>query len=369
MSRSKRASLIVCVIYAATVISLFVILTVAPKKDFSPTENRTLSDMPVFSLEALASGKFSKDFSDFCVDQFPFRTKLFRLNSLSEICLGKLEVRGVMIGKDKILVKRNEYNADALKKIQENTVAVDSLKQIANAYNADAVFFCVPRSADVLKGYCHPLFDNDQNVWRGIKSDVEILDSLTQRAENGEYVFYKTDHHWTSLGAYYAYCELGKKLGFEPYPLSFFDIETVSDTFYGTTYSACLLPDIPSDTITAFRYRGDNKIEVTDMSAMKKSKLYDYDALKSSSQYDFFLGGNKAHVKVESGKPSLILIKDSFANSLIPFLALHYDLDVIDPRYLRTSTTELIAELYSKKQSPSMLIVFGIDTLCTDIGF
>lgn len=365
---SKKHSIIICALYCSVVLTFSALLFFLPKSDFSPQENRMLATMPHLSLESIRNGEFTEDFSAFCADRFPFRASLLTLNSSFELGLGKLEANGVMKGANETLIKRLEYNN--LNKLKANLAAIDRIRKYAEAEGGKAVFFCAPRAVDVLDGCCHPLFDtqNSKKIWENIDNAKTINATLRRKSEGGEYVFYKTDHHWTTLGAYYAYRSLGESLGFSPYSLSGFNIETVSEDFYGTTYSSCLLPGVSPDKITAFRYEGDEEITVTDMSTKKIISLYDFAALKGSSKYEFFLGGNRAHIKVESGKPRLIMIKDSFANSLVPFLARHYDIDVIDPRYLREPLDNILAKLYSGDEKPEILILFGIDTLNGDIG-
>lgn len=365
---SKKHSTIICAVYCAVVLTLSGLLFLLPKDDFSPRENRMLAKMPQLTAETVIDGRFTDNFSEFCADRFPFRTSMLTLNSSFELGLGKLETKSVMKGANGNLIKRLEYNN--FEKIEENLSAIKSICDRATEKGMDAVFFCAPRAVDVLSNYCPPLFDSEKSgeVWAHIDTAKTLNEKLRQKAAAGEYVFYRTDHHWTSLGAYYAYCGLGEELGFSPYSLSDFTPKVASENFYGTTYSSALLPNVSPDKITAYRYAGDNKIKVTDMSTGKTSTLYDFTALEGSSKYDFFLGGNKAHLRVESGKPRLILIKDSFANSVVPFLARHYDIDVIDPRYLREQLDDLLETLYSSEKKPDMLILFGIDTLNGNIG-
>ena len=365
---SKKHSTIICAVYCAVVLTLSCLLLFLPKEDFSPRENRMLAEMPHLSAESLADGKFADRFSEFCADRFPFRPSWLTLNSSVELGLGKLETKSVMTGANKNLIKRIEYNK--YENLEKNLSKIENICAQAKEQGAKAVFLCAPRAIDVLGNYCHPVFDGQRSdrVWEHVDTAKTLTDTLCQKASAGEYVFYKTDHHWTSLGAYCAYCKLGEELGFTPYPLSDFTPETVSENFYGTTYSSALPPAASPDTITAYRYEGDEKITVTDLYTKKGSALYDYSALEGSSKYDFFMGGNKAHLRVESGKPRLILIKDSFANSVIPFLSRHYDIDVIDPRYLREPIDTLISRLYSNGAAPDLLLLFGIDTLNGNIG-
>ena len=367
---SKKSSKFFICLYAILILSFSVLLFAIPKNEFSPTENRMLSDFPKLSADSVIDGSFMKKFSSFCCDHFPLRNTLLAIDSSSELALGKLEADSVMIGKNNNLIKRLEYNDFST--LRHNLEAIENLRSFANENTANFVFFCAPRSVDVLTDFCPFPFEGGRcgNIWNEIGSAVTVTNLLSQKATSGEYVFYKTDHHWTTLGAYYAYSVLGRYLGYTPFPLSDFRIEEASDCFYGSTYASAIILGASPDSIFAMRYEGDEKITVTDSSTKKVGGLYDYSALKGSSKYDFFLGGNKARLRIENGdKPTLILIKDSFANSIAPFLSRHYNIELIDPRYLREPLESLLSNLYRGKEKPPLLILAGIDTLASTSFF
>ena len=357
-----------CILYAAVIVIFGLAIFLLPKNRILVRENRVRADFPALSVESLLDKSFFKGFSDFCSDSFPLRERLLALNSSLELGFGKLESNGVMKGKNQNLIKRHEYND--FERLKSNVDAVSGLLDYADKKGAETVFFCAPGTIDVLSEYCPLPFElsDRRAVWRYADGAVNINAMLRKKAGEGEYVCYKTDHHWTSLGAYYAYCEIGKELGYTPYPISDFRIETVSDDFLGTTYSSVLFFGTSPDKIEAFRYDGDTDITVSDPSTGESLVLYDDSALEGGSKYNFFLGGNRGRLKIESGKPKLVIIKDSFANSLIPLLARHYDVEAIDPRYLRKPVEEILEEIYIRGERPAMLILFGIDTLTGNVG-
>ena len=365
---SKKESLITCIIYTVIIVALGLSIFIFPRRGLLVRENRVAAELPVLSAEALLDKSFFDGFSKFCEDSFPFRERLLILNSAVELGFGKLEAGGVMAGKNGNLIKLNA--CESFEQLKSNAEAIGKICGYAKKQGADTLFFCVPSTSDVLADYAPlPLaVSGDREVWQYVSGDLDMKSEFRQRANAGEYVYYRTDHHWTTLGAYYAYCKLGGYLGFSPYPISEFDIECVSENFLGSTYSSALFPFVSPDRIDAFRYDGDSHVSVTDLSTGKLGGLYDFAVLAGNSKYDFFLGGNRAHMSVESGKPRLILIKDSFANSLVPFLARHYDIDIIDPRYLRKPIDNLLLELYSEGDAPTLLVLFGIDTLTGNIG-
>ena len=358
----KSRHALLCAIYGALILGLSFTLVLSPKRSYSPIENRMLATFPSLSIESVADKSFAKGVSTFCADHMPLREWLISLDTEVDLMLGKLESRGVMLGKNQNLIKRLEY--ESFDKLAYNLSQIEDLKNIAeNGF----VFACAPRGVDVLRDFCPSFFDGEQcDKAFEYLSEADIFTKvLRQKADEGEYVFYKTDHHWTTLGAYYAYLILAERLGYAPLHLSEFKEESVCDDFLGTTYSSILLPNASPDKITA--YRCENEPKVTDLSTGKRLSLYDESALEKSSKYDFFLGGNRALLRVEGeGKPRLTVIKDSFANSLIPFLSLHYELDVIDPRYIKKPIAHVIAELWENEGASPLLVIFGVDTLCKE---
>ena len=364
----KKHSFMICTVYCVLVVALSVLIFV-PKSDFSPRENRILATMPRLTADSLANGEFTRRFSNYCTDRFPFRDSLLSLDSSFELALGRLEAKGVMAGQDHNLIKRLEYTD--LSTLDKNLEGIENIRLTAENEGINTVFFCAPRAVDVLCDFCPPLFDtvHSGQVWKHIKTAETATQALRELAAEGKYVFYRTDHHWTSLGAYCTYRRLGASLGYFPIELANFSPQEVCTDFFGTTYSAALLPLVSPDTITLLRYDGDTELKVTDVMTERELTLYDFSALEGSSKYDVFLGGNRAILRIESqNRPELVIIKDSFANSLIPLLAAHYNITAVDPRYLRAPLDETLASLYAAHRPDHILILFGIDTLTEEIG-
>lgn len=187
-----------------------------------------------------------------------------------------------------------------------------------------------------------------------------LLDALRE----AEQAFYTTDHHWTEEGAYSAYKVICALLGVKCCEEEYFTKETVSSDFYGSLSSkAALYPRTP-DSIILYRYSGDTEFDVLTEEG-EKLALYDWKALEKKDKYQVFLGGNRAFTSIRSGiegeRPRLLIVKDSFANSLVPFLALHFDIDMIDPRYCTLS----VASMTEGREYDRVLILFGADTLAT----
>ena len=314
-----------------------------------------------------------------CADQFPARPSFVRTKARIEILLGKQQNNGVLAAHGGYLISLPQTAAEQLSNARNNLNAVARFSGAMAQRDIPFVFAPVPRSIDVNKSRLPRLYsavgaDEDCRYLSQCANSLglalhDLITPLRAAADSGQDVWYRTDHHWTSLGAYYAYAELGKHLGYSPFPLSEFTEEKVCGDFFGSSYSASLFPSATPDTVTAFRFEGDGEIKITDQNTGEVFGLYDENSLSSASKYDFFLGGNKAHLKIESGKKRrLVIVKDSFANSLVPFLSRHFDLEIIDPRYLRRPLSELLDSIYANGDAPALLLLFNPETLCTDAG-
>ena len=203
---------------------------------------------------------------------------------------------------------------------------------------------------------------------------VTVTESLQERAENGERIWFRTDHHWTPLGAYYAYTALGEPLGYTPLPRNAFFEETVSESFLGTTHASGRIPLTRPDIITAMRYEDDGDYTCTNvLTGQTESGFYREEALSEHDQYEYFLGANTAHVRIQKNateaRPTLLLIKDSYAQCLVPFLARHFNIEMIDLRYFRGDATETIRTILSDASYSGTLILCNADTMTASVGF
>ena len=203
---------------------------------------------------------------------------------------------------------------------------------------------------------------------------VDMREPLKNAYNDGTQVFYKTDHHWTSSGAYLAYEELSTVLGFEKKDKKRYDI-TQYEGFYGTTYSSSGFWLTKPDTIETWESKDIKPnaitVEITegDETTTSDSMFY-LENLKDNDKYPIYLDGNhpytviknKTLAKDENSK-KLLIIKDSFAHTLTPFLADHYaEIVMIDMRYYKQNVTELL----EKGDFDNVLFVYSIDNLSTD---
>lgn len=372
---TKRFSSVFCLILSVAVLAVPVLYLALPSSDYSPEENRMLATMPSMSPDTLLSGQYPQGLSDYLRDRLPFRSTLLRVKSTAEYAALKRENNHVIMADHAYWVKRFSYTKDQQTMLQQNATALDRLAEALRGDQAPSVFVCAPRAIDVLQDFCPTNSTEPYEIWPAIPSPYgkAITSLLRQKANAGESVWFRTDHHWTPLGAYYAYSVLGAALGYTPYPKEAFFETEVSHTFLGTAHSAGLAPFCRPDRIVVFRYEGDDSLVCTDMSTGESHMgLYCESALSQKDQYEYFLGKNTAHLRIQKDphapRPTLLLIKDSYAQSLAPFLARHFDIEMLDPRYFRTDMTPTLHDILSSPHYAGSLILCNADTLTEDIG-
>ena len=356
-------SLFLCLII---ILGVWLMMLVSDTGGISEEENRALADLPTFSASALYNGEFFSGLSEFISDNFPLRDPLSSIYACGKILTGEGESNGVFFGKDGYLIKRGDY--ESLDTAKKNLAATKALSEKLGG--ADIAI--IPRACDVMTEKLPPLYNTRraEEINRLIASVIPESSALQKNILTGlssiEAPFYRTDHHWTSAGAYEAYRALCSHLGVSPLPTGHFTPTTVSHGFRGTLSSSSSLRYVSPDSVELYRFEGDTKYKISSEDALPElSSFYHLSALDEKDKYKVFLGGNHPLISIREegaeGKPRLLLIKDSFANSLIPFLAIHFDIDVIDPRY----ATLPVSEMTDTSAYDKILFLFGADTLAT----
>ncbi|MCL1793396.1 MAG: DHHW family protein [Oscillospiraceae bacterium] len=374
--KARIPDILTIVTGAAVICALSVLMFVFPDSDFSEQERRALQQFPKISsegkfLDRLADGKFTAEIATYYSDQFPFRDAFVGIKGAAEIALLKGENDGVIIGKEGYLITKdpmdksfNEARDYMNKKIDEISAFADVMDKMGKIPVTLAV---AGRSADVLGIYLPATYpttfsDNLLSLFVGLADYAQNINrlelagpirQLIERGNSGQ-LYYKTDHHWTTLGAYYAYVEIMKSFkdaSLEPLPLSAFTREIASDRFYGTTWAKAGAKWVMADVMEYFRYEGDDNFTTSIVDTGKSFKgFYDRSYLETNDKYGSFLSGNNFRVDVaktqnpgEPPRPKMLLMKDSFAHSVVPFLAIHFDLVILDWRYdQRLSTSKLV---------------------------
>ena len=360
-------------VFSILVILFTVIDIINSPNEFSELENRKLSQMPILSLKSYIDTSFSSDYEKYINDQFFLRDNWIDLKSRIEYLLGKRENNDIIFGKENYLFKKfTTFNDEML----ENNL--NSIITFTNNYNKEVDFFIIPNSYaiyDELTPRYLPLVEqlsliNSINSYLSLKSNdhintINVAEELLKNKD--DYIYYKTDHHWTSYGAYLAYLTYMDYLGLEIVDINNLEKITINN-FLGTYYNRSKYFKADSDFITYYNILG-LRIEID---GKEQLSLMDLDKFKGSDKYSAFLWGNNGLTKVinenisEERKGSSILIfKDSYANSFIQFLSYNYEIiDIIDLRYFKES----IRNFMKDKDYNEILIMYSFNNLSSDIN-
>lgn len=344
-------------------------------RSFSEGENRVLASFPKLTISTLTDGSFMKDFETYLTDQFPFRDSIISAKTVADRILGKNEENGVYIGKEGYLF--DSQTPFVKEKVKEISKAVKGFRN--KHTNLETAFVLAPNSSyvysELLPKYLELPLQNKQinNIRKQIASDDILWPSaaslLKKNAEKTQ-LYYKTDHHWTTRGAYLIFKEICLQWGFETSKKEIdkkFDFFEVSTTFEGTLASTSGVHGTTDKIeICVPKNSEGTYVAYFESSGEKTASLFFADKLKNKNQYEVFLGGNYDKVIISTVSPSnksLLLIKDSYANCMIPMLTPYFSkIVVIDPRYLTDSLDSIIKE----NEFTHMLYLYNLNTLLED---
>ncbi|MBE6702865.1 MAG: hypothetical protein E7585_05595 [Ruminococcaceae bacterium] len=330
-------------------------LSLFPCARLSVQENRLLAEFPTPTAAGLADGSYTAALDTYATERFPARQILRQTRSLYQILIGQREVGGVLLCVDGSLAKRTAVN----ERLFLQNLAV--IERWHTQYGKKLTVAISPRRIDAREDVLPSLYDASENQapWQTLQKNCPY--AITFPDLNTDACWYRTDHHWSTQGAYLAYRHLARSLGYTPFPEQAFTPVTVSNHFYGTSHAAAGLPFIAPDSITLYRYENDSAcvVKINEKPAPFVG-FYDFDRLETRDGYGVFFGGNYDKLTIESdgNRPHLLVVKDSFANALLPFLARHYDLTVIDPRYCKEPITSYL------DTAERVLLLCGMQSLC-----
>ncbi len=361
LSLSRAAQAVTAAVFCLFLAGLGLAHVLLPDRTFSPVENRNLSQMPAFSWRALAEGDYTAALETYLADQFPGRDGWMGMKTRYEALLGKREFHGVYLCGDRLISKledagRAESNMDYLRRLGEKAETPVYLGLIPTA--AEIWRDRLPEGAESFDQGAY--LERVRAACPGLEW-VDIGGALAEHA--GEEIYYRTDHHWTSLGAYWGYAAFMEALGETPEPLG--TGRTVSEDFYGTLYSSSGVHWLAPDAIE--RYEAPEGAAVEDVYAGETRGLYVDRFLEEKDKYASFLGGNAPLYIIRSpeaaGDEKLLVVRDSYSDSLAPFLSRRFaEIHLLDLRYYRTSVAQ-----YAKDNGMDMILVcYSVENFVKD---
>lgn len=362
---TKRYAVFLAGLFCAFLFGGLTLHLLLPDRARSETENRTLQQRPALTAAAVADGTFMEDAEDYIADQFPGRDGWTGLKARVEQLLGKTEFRGVYLCGDTLINRGDDPGRQAEKNL-------DYVSALAERAGVPVYLGLIPTASEVWgdklpPGAARP--DQSGFIAAALEQTglpgVDFLAAMTAHA--GEPVYYRTDHHWTSLGAYYGYAALCDAMGVMPVSLDSFTPETVAEDFNGTLYSTSgvhwLTPDtmefyVPEEGLTVTSWRNG---------APETAALYDRSYLDKKDKYSAFLGGNQPLCVIENPNAAtdrkLLLVRDSYADSMAPFLSQTFaEVHLLDLRYYRLPVAQYAAE----HAIDDIVVMYSVQNFTTD---
>lgn len=345
-SEHKRRELAPLLAIFGILVGLALASLLTPEREFSPNENRYLQLKPSLTWTTLMDGTFTQKAEDYVADQIALRDRWMEASSLVQRAALRLEINDTWLGRD------GRYFAKVTPDTFDSAQYEKNLAQVKDFFDAnpdkDCRMMMVPTPAYMLRDDLPanaPLFDAEGcfdtllNTMGG--QAIDLRTALLPDAAN---MYYRTDHHWTTAGALLGYQCYRAAAGSAVPAAADYTVER-HEGFRGTLYSKVLDPDAAVDTVELYRWDGDTALTVTYDNA-DHAGCYDLQKLAQKDMYEVFFGGNWPMVRITGGAENgrrLLVLKDSYANALLPFAAADYEMiAAVDLRYYLGSLTELI---------------------------
>lgn len=404
----RRAEVLTVSLITAFILCFSVWCLVAPKQTFSENENRALASWPVYSFDTLKDGSYMSGIQTYLSDHFPLRDPFMTLKTKYEMLTGREEINDIYLAKDgyyieayktpkqqKKIITQFQKLQDAITTDAKENVRVMLVPTAISTYNAKLPC-CAPdqgvlRQVDTMNEI-YAALPNMQKVdaWSALQTaaaqentdrtqasgdadgaqpvaDAGDADRDTSTADG---LYYHTDHHWTTHGAYVGYQAYCDAAGLSPIPEADFQKTCVTTDFHGTIFSKLHDSTVPGDAITLYEYPANQLTVSYPDTGEVTDTLYNRDYLAQKDKYSVFLNNLHPLVEITNARADsdrqLVLIKDSYANSMVPFLVHHYQkIYVFDTRYYRFGPSSFINE---HPEVTDVLLLYNMNTIDTDLG-
>lgn len=338
-------------LFPILLIVVFLISIFLPERSFSEKENRVLASKPDLTISSLVSGQFEKKYETYVNDQFPMRDMWVELKAGTDLLMGKTRSNGVFLGKDGYLLE--DFTPHLPDHIRATTEAMTTFAKAHSEITQYALI--APNAVNILKEKLPAAAPvKDQNIYLDElfstleQNGISCIDVRNTLKENTNHqLYYHTDHHWTTQAAYFAYKEAASKMDLDTGICSYEQFP-VTGSFQGTLSAKSGFRSHEKEDIYVFLPKGDAPSHVINyVDEQKKSaSFYASEQLNGRDKYAMFFNGNHPLVKISTPTKedrTLLVLKDSYANCMVPFLAPHYrTIIMVDPRYYYDDLEELI---------------------------
>lgn len=376
----KGRMVILCLVFFLMVYGISILGVMQPERSYSSSEKRMLQTFPKLSVKRVLKGKFQKKYETYLSDQFPERDRWIRVKSIAERMTGKTESNQVFFGKRHYLLEKYTKEDFNKKQIRKNIQALKTfVAGITENSEQQVKVLMIPSKTDILKE-CLPLFAEsyDETVFYEMLAKelpehivVPVKELLEEHKE--EYIYYRNDHHWTTLGAWYGYKAYLQSCGnFDKKMEKFAEkkkqaLKCVSTNFLGTTYSKV---NMYTEKDEIFVYEPEGEFSVLYNRGEKtETTFYEWKYLDEEDQYSVFSGGNQGLLEItgeEKNGKTLMIVKDSFANCMVPFLMEDYEkIIVVDMRQMNAGLS-MVMRMY---EPSDVLVLYNLMQFLQDRDF
>lgn len=363
---SKRYARFLTAVFCLFLGGLMVWQLLLPDRARSDVENRTLQQRPALTLSGVLDGSYMEDVESYVQDQFPLRDEWTGMKARTEQLIGKRLFNNIYLCEGETLISKVDAPAGGLEEANLSYVV-----RLAGNTDIPVYLGLIPSAAEVWRDKLPEGAESwDQSAYLQQAADtglplVDFAAALTAHA--GEPIFYRTDHHWTSLGAFYGTNALLERLGRAPMKEDDFTAETASADFNGTLYSQSGIHWLTPDTMEYWAREDGLTVTSWRSGSPEPGVLYDRSYLTRKDKYSSFLGGNQPLCVIRNGNArdggKLLLIRDSYADSLAPFLAQSFaEVHLLDLRYYRMSPAQYAAE----NGIDAICVVYSVPNFITD---
>lgn len=365
---NKKLRTVLIVMFCAFIGAFGLMYILLPKEDFSEKEKRALRSFPEASMQDILDGDFEKGIETWMSDHVPGRDLLVWMNAYYEYFSGRNGLSGVInLGDDRLIA--------AAEKLDEQNVRnkCERINEFAETANVPVDVMLVPTS-----GY---IYENELPL-HAPYCDGELAALMKEQLRSARFIwpaerfqelkdvqiYYNTDHHATSRGAYELCSLYTEAVGSALPEMDSYEIETF-EGFYGSMYAKAGFWEVEPDDVELWHSGTLGDINVSFDDRESSGSLFFPEHLSEMDKYPVFLDGNHGFVVIETDheeRENLLIIRDSFGHCFAPFAADAFnDIVLVDLRYYRKPVSDLIAEMDIDR----VLVLYGVDTFLTDTNF
>lgn len=367
MKKTRVYEITTCVLFCAFIGIMGLFYLVLPVSNFSQLEKRELEQAPVLTWDSLISGQFGADLETYMADHMPGRNFFVGLGAYYDLIMGQQPAKDIYLADGRRLVETPAVWDQA--QVEKN---MKYINRFAETVGQPVDLILVPSAGFILEDTIQGIHDDysDEDMIDAIYDlageNIRCMDlvGLYQNAANGGDLYYRTDHHWTSYGAYMAYRAYMQCLGRDYRAQEQFTVESFAG-FRGSTYSRSGLWLTPAENIEL--WHGSQLTVINSEDNVLHDGAFYYDRLQETDMYTVYLDGNQPLVRItnpeNAGKGKLLVIRDSYANCIGPMLAESYEeVVLVDLRYYRSSLSALVAQ----EGFDNILVLYSIGNFMTD---